>query len=306
MTHEIVPITPERFERLPDPIFIGGYMRSGTSFVMKLLQGHPKTTGFKADADLLAPILDAWLPENDTRHPYTGIMAVMKRDVASVRKLVRANWFFVYEYVGRPIFLRRIVEKTPDSQALFMRVCEIFPEASFVVVIREPISSVRSALAHSLLFHPAESKNIAQALERLVKEWTHSMEETRAAAQSLGERLQLVNFDEFLGDVPTAARALFARCGLEASEDAVMRAIKFAGSPDDERAFWLRILDWPEDEFARRYGTQLDDAQRAWVAKRTLDLFKEIDAMRVQASRSTNRPGLPASESTRTIATPGS
>jgi hypothetical protein len=307
MTHETNNVAA-RFDRLPDPVYIGGYMRSGTSFVMKLLQGHVRTTGFKTDADLLGPILNAWLPEGGQSDPYTGIMAVMKRDVASIRRLVRANWFFVYEYVGRPIFQKRIVEKTPDSQGLFARMCEVFPQASFVVVIREPVASVRSALAHALLFYPAESTNVATTIERIVTDWTQSMEQTREAARMLGDRLLLVNFDEFVSDVPAGTRAMFEWCGLEAGDDAVGRAIAFAGSPDDERTFWLRILDWPEDEFARRYGMQLDQSQRDWVAARTLELFQEVNALRVQASRSTNRPDLPGASSgaARTTATPGS
>lgn len=298
--------TAARFDQLPDPIFIGGYMRSGTSFVMKLLQGHPRTTGFKADSDLLAPILNAWMPDDRTIHPYTGINAVMKRDDDRIRKLVRANWFFVYDFAGVPVFEKRVVEKTPDSQALFMRTAEVFPQASFVVVIREPLRAVRSALAHSLLFYPDESTSIEQTLHRVLHDWKQSMEQTRQVVQQLGAHVRLVNFGEFLTDVQPSAKALFAWCGLEDSDEAVDRAVKFAGSPGDERDFWQRILDWPEDEFARRYGIQLDDGQKSLVASQGDALFAEIDAMRHQASTSANLPGLSASAQTRTTAAPGS
>jgi hypothetical protein len=295
----------DRFDQLPDPIFIGGYMRSGTSFVMKLLLGHVRITGFKADADLLAPILHAWMPEREP-HPYAGIMAVMKQDAASIRRLVRANWFFVYEYAGRPVSAKRIVEKTPDSQAVFARAAEIFPRAQFIVVIREPLSSVRSALAHVLLFHPEQARNTDAAIRTIVGDWLESLDQTRTAFHALGSRILLVNYDEFLADVPGQTRSLFEWCGLEGDAAAVSRAIGIAGGPDDERAFWQRILDWPEDEFARRYGVKLTDSQRAMVAKRAALPYQEVDALRIAAGRSANRPGLSASGTTLTTASPGS
>lgn len=304
--NDATPSTAARFDLLPDPIFIGGYMRSGTSFIMKLLQGHPHTTGFKADADLLGPILGAWMPEDGGGHPYTGINAVLKRDDARIRRLVRANWFFVYDFAGVPIFEKRVVEKTPDSQAIFARTCEVFPQASFVVVIREPVSAVRSALAHALLFYPNESHSIEQTVMRVLHDWTRSMEQTRTIASELGDRLLLVNFGEFLSDVPTQSQAMFEWCGVQSDEESVQRAIAFAGSPGDEKAFWQRILDWPKDEFEKRYSIQLDDGQQSLATSQGSSLFAEVDAMRIQASRNLNRPGLSGSTSTRTTAAPGS
>jgi len=287
MTEQGTPPFAERYDALPDPIFVGGSMRSGTSFVMKLLQGHPHMTGLKMDADLLGPILRAWMPEGRHHDPYTGVMALVKRDEAQLRRFVRANWFFVYEYAGRPVFTKRLVEKTPDSQAMFRTACEVFPNASLVIVIREPIGSVRSALAHALLFYPNQSLNLEATIERVTEEWTQSMQQTLGVLNWLGNRILLVNFDEFLTDVQAHAASLLEWCGADAQESVVAKAVAFAGSPGDERAYWQRILDWPEDEFAWRYGAQLNPTQQQWVQGRTRSLYEEVEARRVQAGRST-------------------
>ena len=295
----------ERYDRVPDPIFIGGHMRSGTSFVMKLLLGHRDTSGFNADAAVLQPVLDTWMPENRRLDPYSGITAVLRGDEARRRKLTRSIWFFTCEFGGLPVFKRRIVEKTPNSQLVFARAAEVFPHAAFVTVIREPVASVRSALAHSLLFAPDRARDSGALLQSLVEAWCDSMRQTQEAARLVGSRMLLINYSEFLKDINAGTRSLFEWCGLECSAEAIARSITKAGEPGAERVFWRKILQWSDGEFAARYEAKLTERQQHWIAKAGMRLYEEIDGLR-EAGCSLNRPGFSASAATVTTASPGS
>ncbi len=297
----------ERYAGVHDPILIGGYMRSGTSFVMKLLLGHADTRGFETDADLLTAVMRAWMPDRKRVDPYTGMRVLVKNDEARLAELVRLNWLMACEFAGLNVSPdHRIVEKTPGSHAAFPRVRAVFPNASFVVVVREPVTSIRSALAHSLLFYHDPTRSMDSLLQSLIEAWSKSMEQTREAARALGDRLLVVDYNEFLGDVPGNLDALFQWCGLSSSPEVVANAIENAGTPHREREYWRRILSWTEDEFNRRYETQLTSQQQAVVMAKAMPLFQDIMSLPTSTLRSVKRPGLSGSATTVTTASPGS
>lgn len=121
-------------------IFIGGVPRSGTSLVQKILDMHSQIYAG---------------PEFDHLNELSKVYRNMKRGVENQRQVFYYDKKKLQENFGRlinDIFRSKIEkegvqflsEKTPSNVLVFNELIELFPEAKFIFVVRDPRANINS------------------------------------------------------------------------------------------------------------------------------------------------------------------
>jgi hypothetical protein len=123
------------------PIFILGAPRSGTSMLFKLLGTHPKLGSLGREGH------DMW---RKFHHPR---QSGWDSDVIGSGQISQAERAFVSRYLYMHFEQTRFVEKTPESCLRLPYLKELYPNATFIVVKRDPrevMSSMLNGWRHPL------------------------------------------------------------------------------------------------------------------------------------------------------------
>lgn len=122
---------PPRFER---PIFVLGVPRSGTTMLFHLLRASPRLGALRGEGH------DVWRMYHHPRYHGWHSDAVGAGALGpGERRFVNA---YFYAYVGR----QRFVEKTPENCLRVPYLLDLFPDAVFVAVRRNPCDVVNSLI----------------------------------------------------------------------------------------------------------------------------------------------------------------
>lgn len=244
-------------------IFVGGVARSGTSLVQKILDLHPEIYG--------GPELGL----------FQGLMATYRRLLADVRsgKLsmlldaehVRASYRDFVLSLYRPRLesdqARFVSEKTPSNLHAFDALADVFPEARFVWVVRDPrdvLCSLRGVQARSRELGVAV--DAGRWLDRDLADMRQSLLAGEAFRRSHGTRLRIVHYEDLLAAPRQVAERLCTFLGVEFEEQMlatgrsndVSRAIS---SPRKTRGVFYtkEMYDRPIDQSnVGKWRTQLD------------------------------------------------
>ena len=222
------------------PIFICGVMKSGTTLVLDLLDGHPLLAALPGDsflrdaigtpvtADALPTSLEHWVRRmmNPTgQHPFFVLGAEPAPHVRFVR-VMRAAMEDSSHRIA-PVAacaaiadalhqmngtrgLRCLVEKTPDNEHHVDRLLEAFPGARFVHILRDPVDNLRSLLK----LHEVRDRAHRE-------EWLRdSIAASHAGAERNTKRLGVdryctVRYERLIRDPENVMRALAVWAGLE-------------------------------------------------------------------------------------------
>ena len=274
------------------PIFVVGPARSGTTWVLDLLAGHPEVAGvfesFLFMPDELPRLADPGGFDADRGRPVfdrpQGPGQLVSRDEAVAALRARTvSW--LARAVGPEH--RWLVEKTPYHGQTASIIAEAFPAARFVLVVRDPrdvVVSGRDARTTWL-----RSPRHRQTLLRkpvpwyLGRRWANIVAHVDALAARRPGAVFELRYEELHADTARVARGLFAFCGI---------------SIDDER---LRDIV-ADNDIARRADRGPGRFRRAG---RTGDWHRELgrlDRILVEAAAGTAmaergylpRPGVPA------------
>ncbi len=120
-------------------IFVGGVPRSGTTLVQNVLDSHPEIHG---------------LPEFFMNIPIAGLRGHfhkliekgMINDICDRDEVDRRVRAFIEGFLLRDSAVghRYVSEKTPDNVFVFSPLLELFPEAKFILVLRDPRAVIHS------------------------------------------------------------------------------------------------------------------------------------------------------------------
>ena len=122
----------------PDPVFVVGFPRSGTTLLEQLLDAHPALQSFDEQAFLQKCIL---------RMQDMGLRYPAELDRLSVAQLgdLRAHYFSLCDKVSPNLVSgARYVDKNPLNLARLPLIQALFPRAKVIVVIRQPGDCVLS------------------------------------------------------------------------------------------------------------------------------------------------------------------
>ncbi len=185
----------------PDPVFIVGFPRSGTTLLDTLLMGHPRlcVTEEKPMLNVVARKLGG----------YEHIPTLTEKQVAELRKLYWAEAArHVPELEGRIL-----VDKQPFAMVEAPLIYRIFPNAKILFVQRNPCDCVLSC--YITRFDPSAALANFVTLEgtaRLYGELRKFYSQCRAILPMI---VHLVRYERLVDDAEAEMRALIAFLGLE-------------------------------------------------------------------------------------------
>ncbi|WP_240506874.1 sulfotransferase family protein [Methylocaldum sp. SAD2] len=191
------------------PVFLVGFMRSGTTLTQEVLDAHPDV--FVADeADLIFALgkeLDRMSGSTGTTPEQLG-----KLDLAGVTHLRRFYWNRARERFGDKIDTRIFVDKTTMNTIDLGLINCIFPEAKLVFVMRDPRDVCLSCFMQTMIPNPSTVQLLSwkgtAAFYAQVMEWWMCMK-TRMTLDFVEFR-----YEDAVSGFETTFREVFAFLGL--------------------------------------------------------------------------------------------
>ncbi len=194
-------------------IFNVGARRSGTYWLQRITCAHPAVAEVPSETYVfshgIAPLMERF--HHDPDYNETGqVFARRERVIAAVRDLCDTVFGeFVQE--GQT----HAAERTPWHVFHLPLIAEVYPDASFVHIIRDGRDAARSIVAQ-----PWGPDSVKEAAE----EWRSSVAAGRTAAAELGDRLLEVRYEEVLADPSSAISRIYDHHGLEGGLDEALEA----------------------------------------------------------------------------------
>lgn len=182
----------------PDPIFVVGLPRSGSSLIEQILASHSAVEGVGELADLakLAARLGA-LPD--------GAASLGREDAAALGESYLAA-SRAYRRLGRPFF----VDKMPNNFEYVGLIQLILPNAKIVDVRRHPMASCFSAFKQ----HFAQAQDFSYDLVDLGRYYRDYLRLMRCYDDALPSRVHRVIYEDLVEDAEPQIRRLLDYCGL--------------------------------------------------------------------------------------------
>ena len=193
-------------------VFVGGAPRSGTTLVQRLLGAHPEIyAGPEFD---FVPRLAA-LRRDMAASVRRGRIAPIV-DEAGVDAAVRAFLHAVFDARAAREGASVFAEKTPANIHEFPELVDIFPEARFVFVLRDP-RDIAASMKEVGRKHraagkapPAYGRDALSAAEEIARCWARG----RAALDAAPDRVLAVHYEDVTADPEGQAQRLCAFLGL--------------------------------------------------------------------------------------------
>jgi len=193
--------------KAPDPIFIVGLPRSGSTLLEQILASHSQVEGTQELADIQRIVLDLQGRHSDPDNPrYPAALAGMTReDFLRLGEMYMADTR-VYR-TGKPFF----IDKMPNNFRHLGLVHLMLPNARIIDALREPMSCCFSNLKQ-LFAHGQEFTYSAQDIARYYRTYLELMKHWD---EVLPGRVLRVNHEDVVEDLEGSVRRILDYCGLE-------------------------------------------------------------------------------------------
>jgi tetratricopeptide (TPR) repeat protein len=192
-----------------------GHPRSGTTLLEQVLDAHSdiisaEETKLMHDEAYLPLIRD--LPEG------TDILPAFDAASPAVIARSRNNYFRCANLLlGRPIGDRLLLDKNPALNLLIPLVVRVFPEAKFLIALRDPRDVVMSCFMQALPLTPVSSTYLN--LATTVKQYANVMGFWLAMRPRMGDQWKEVRYEEMVNDLPSIASSTLKFLGVSYEEN---------------------------------------------------------------------------------------
>ena len=192
---------------IPDPIFILGLPRSGSTLVEQILASHSAVEGTMElpEISAIAKSLDAWeAVPGDKQYP--EILAYLDAD--TLRELGQAyiEQTRIQRKLGTPFF----IDKMPNNFAHIGLIHLILPRARIIDVRRHPLACGFSLYKE----HFARAQNFSYKLEDIGRYYLNYVELMAHFDQVLPGRVHRIIYESLVTDSEQEIRRLLEYCGL--------------------------------------------------------------------------------------------
>lgn len=195
---------------LPAPIFLMGFLRSGTTLTERVLGTHPLV--FTSDENSLVNGLVRELGRVSACGEDVPA-GLRKIDIEAARKLRKLYWQRVEHEYGSEALSKRFIDKVALNSIDIGFISAIFPEAKILFALRDPRDVCLSCYTQS--FQPATGtinmlswQGTARQYSALMGLWLHVREDLAP------EYLEL-RYEDTVGDFENTFRRVFALLGLD-------------------------------------------------------------------------------------------
>ena len=244
-------------------VFVVGCPKSGTTWVMNQLDGHPRMVvkGEGRFAWRLVPMLgQAFKAFNEDQKRHSSEAATLPGDgdlLVTARQLVDAVlWRYVEVSGKRPGAIRVVGDKTPQHSQNMGMLDQLYPGARFIGVMRDPRDAATSAVHH---FGKTDARPREDYFRHFIREvWPAAIAGARQSANrlGLGGRFIEVRYEDLHRDERGEVRRMLEHVGVDSSDESVDACVK-AGSfekraggrergTEDRGSFYRRgvVADW--------------------------------------------------------------
>ena len=190
----------------PDPIFILGLPRSGSTLLEQILASHSQVEGTQELADIQRIVLELQGREANLDDPrYPKVLAQMAE--ADFRRLGETYLADTQVYrSGKP----RFIDKMPNNFRHIGLICLMLPGARIIDARRDPMSCCFSNLKQ--LF--AQGQEFSYSVDDIARYYRTYLELMRHWDAVLPGRILRVQHEDVVADLEGSVRRLLDHCGL--------------------------------------------------------------------------------------------
>jgi hypothetical protein len=203
-------------------VFLVGAPRSGTTWLQLLLSRSPAIATAQ-ETDLfnifLRPILDEWNRYRRTGEPVSLTEVLSDEDF---RTLLRTASGFVFARIAQTKpYATVVLEKTPTHVNWWREILDLWPNAYFIHIIRDPRSVVASRRLASKTWGPAwGSSRVSTITERWISDVSDGLQ-----INSATQNYQQVFYQELISDTPNVVMRILGELGVPSSLDDCQRYV---------------------------------------------------------------------------------
>jgi hypothetical protein len=164
---------------------------------------------------------EAYLPLSRGFSPEASVLSVLESSSTRLLQESRENYFRYTElFLGRPVGGRFLVDKNPALNVLIPAVIRIFPEAKFIVAIRDPRDVCLSCFMQPLAVNPVSSAYLS--LATTVTQFASVMSFWQAMLPRMQNPFIEVRYEELVNDLEATSRRVLEFLGV-AWDERVLR-----------------------------------------------------------------------------------
>jgi len=210
-------------------LFVVGSVKSGTTWIMNFLNGHPQIVvrGEGAFTYQLVPALQQALALFNQHQKAMDPIAQL-RDIdllLTSRCMIDSQLLRYVAESGRDFNTLRIVgDKTPQHSISMPLLAQLYPGAKFIHIIRDPRDVATSAWFH---FGKSDPRSFEDFLRHYITQvWPVNVGGARQAAPAIGDRYYEVKYETLIEDETTEIRKMLKFLGADASDEAVQACVQ--------------------------------------------------------------------------------
>lgn len=192
----------------PAPVFLVGFPRSGTTLIENVLAAHPAITT-SDEAELSAPLIEA---AGDRPEDWLAFMESLPEKRAGLRETYWAGWRGKAPEAGQ-VF----IDKLPLNLAYAGLLSAVFPDAKFILAIRDPRDCVLSAFKQRFGMNPAMFRMLTMPGAAAYYD-AAMLAGSRALDRVPPEQQCQVKYEDFVANLEGEARKLVGFLGLDWDE----------------------------------------------------------------------------------------
>jgi len=201
-------------------VFVMGVPRSGTTWIEELIAQDPRTVSAHESHlfdEYLTSAATAWWRRPKRRDGLPQFMG-LEDYLAACRALT--DRVFAHVAAKRPE-AKVILEKTPNHLQHWRFISMLYPDAWFVITVRDP----RGVAASYRAARTWAQRWANLGVVAVARTWVQGMRAAREACEVHG-RVVLVGYEKALSDPVTTVRNLFQALGLPVDDDAAQAYVR--------------------------------------------------------------------------------
>ena len=243
------------------PIFIGGAGRSGTTLLRVILDSHSRIA-CGPELKVLPSVAYLWA-EFQTK--YAPFLAESRMDAGDIDRVFRSFIVGLLEPLRRHEGKARVAEKTPNNVFFFAHLHRIFPEATFLHMLRDGRDVVASLLTMDWTTPEGTPIDYTRDARLAARYWAKAILSAREFARVTAgrSRYREVRYEDLVERPEKVLRALFAY--LEEPFEPEVLACSSASALFGDESSAEAVTRPMHRTSVGRWQTQLTGAERAAV-----------------------------------------
>ena len=181
--------------------FLSGHPRSGTTLLEQVLDAHPGVVSLEEtnlfNADVFGPLTGG--------NPELDQLAWFEKIPAAKLPPARKNYMALAEkFLGQPVGNRLVIDKNPLLTIRFPAIAKVFPEAKFMVALRDPRDVCLSCFMQAQ--RPGAVTSAYLTVERTVNEYASVLGFWLAIRDRMVAPWLEVRYEDMVADLESVAR----------------------------------------------------------------------------------------------------